>query len=836
MTKNLSNLSHSLYEYFNYDPTATKNIQKGYIRFFKNCTNVLDIACGRGEFLELLSENGIPCVGIEMDEKICKKINNRGLNCICDDIFNYLRNSEIESFDGIFTSHFIEHLEPEKVSELLELSYKVLKPNGIIVITTPNVASLPMQLDYFHRDFTHIKFYHPKIIEFFVENSGFSVKESDINENFWFKSSLIDSSVNNSIDQYNLKNEFKKIRYKFTRNPLIILKRKISDILINYFLEPQLNEIEKIINKQANAINKITEWSYGLYPPSEVYVVARKKRAIFLGQDMFSENEINDLKNRTGNFKYSPKISIITPVYNVDEIWLKKAINSVLNQAYTNWELCMVDDGSSKEHIKKILEEYKMNDSRIKIKYLSENQGISVASNEALSIANGEFVGFLDHDDELTINALFEVINLLQYHPDADMIYSDEDKIDINNQRSDPYFKPDWSPDLLLSNMYTCHFGVYRKKIIEEIGGFRKGYEGSQDYDLVLRLTEITDKIYHIPKILYHWRKIPNSTAENYNAKGYAETNALKSLENALERRNIKGKVLPGIFPSSFRVKREIIGNPKVTIIIPTKDHLEVLKKCLESIQKKTQYVNYNIIIVDNNSQDSQTIKYLKTISKKSNIKVLKFEKVFNFSAINNFAAGYSDGEYLLFMNNDTEVISEEWLSSMLEHAQRKEVGAVGAKLLYPDNTIQHAGIIIGMTGIPPIGAHSHRYLPASSPGYFGRTQITHNVSAVTAACVMIRKEVFEEVGMFDENIGVAFNDVDLCLKIRKKGYLIVYTPYALLYHHESLSRGLDDTKLKRFSEEVKYVRERWGDLIDKGDPYYNPNLTLKKEDFSVEI
>jgi len=560
----------------------------------------------------------------------------------------------------------------------------------------------------------------------------------------------------------------------------------------------------------------------------------------YLKQHDFTKSDLNNMKAEIKFLKYTPKISIITPVYNVDNIWLEKAIISVINQIYENWELCIVDDASTMPHIKETLEKFQKKDSRIKVKFLGENQGISGASNEGLSLVSGDFAGFLDHDDELSVNALFEVIKLLNEHPDADMIYSDEDHIDTKGKQIDPYFKPDWSPDLFFSNMYTCHFGVYRKKIIDQLGGFRKGYDGSQDYDLVLRLTEITDKIFHIPEILYHWRETPNSTSGRYHIKKYADENARRALEDALERRKIYGKVLPGQFPGFFRVKREIIDDPRVSIIIPTKDHVDVLRKCIESITKKTDYKNYEIIIVDNNSKDKHTIDYLHMISQESNIRVLKYENPFNFSAINNIAARDSYSEYLLFLNNDTEVISQEWLSSMLEHAQRREVGAVGCRLLYPNNTIQHAGVILGIRGTPSqpgVAGHSHKHLPDAVRGYFGRPHIIHNLSAVTAACMMVRKDVFEEVGGFDEKLTIAFNDVDLCLKIREKVYLIVYTPYAVLYHHESLSRGYEDTheKQKRFLKEVQYIRKKWDKIIDKGDPYYNKNLTLDHEDFRIK-
>ena len=562
---------------------------------------------------------------------------------------------------------------------------------------------------------------------------------------------------------------------------------------------------------------------------------------IYLHHNEISDSMLDEMKNDMRDFKYNPKISIITPVYNVDKIWLEKAINSVASQIYENWELCLVDDASTKENTKKTLDEFQRKDNRIKVKYLKDNHGISEASNEALTLSTGEFIGLMDHDDELAINALYEVVKLLQEHPDADMIYSDEDKMDTKGKRCDPYFKPDWSPDLFLSNMYVSHFGIYRKNIVEKIGGFRKGCEGSQDYDLILRFTEKTTQIYHIPKILYHWRKIPGSTAVRYEAKGYADINAVRALEDALVRRNMNGNVVSGKFPSSFRIKREIKGEPKICIIIPTKDRVETLKTCIESILEKTSYDNYEIVIVDNNSKDDAAIDYLNTIRKVPKIITISYWKTFNFSDINNFAAKQLDSEYILFLNNDTEVISGEWLTAMLEHAQREDVGAVGCKLLYSNNTIQHAGVILGITGTPGqvgVAGHSHKHLPNAAHGYFGRPHIIHNVSAVTAACMMLRKDVFKEVGGFDENLAVAFNDVDLCLKIRDKGYLIVYTPYAELYHHESLSRGYEDTpeKQERFLKEVGYVREKWGEIIDEGDPYYNPNLTLSKEDFSIQI
>lgn len=551
---------------------------------------------------------------------------------------------------------------------------------------------------------------------------------------------------------------------------------------------------------------------------------------------------LNRLKEISHDFSYRPKISIITPVWNTDEKWLRIAIESVISQVYDNWELCIVDGGSTKRHIKQILKEYAKKDPRIKIKFLEDNLGISGNSNEALALVTGEFIGFLDHDDELASFALYEVVTLLNKKQNVDFIYSDEDKIDQKGKRKDPFFKPDWSPDLFLSQNYLCHFSVIRKTLIDSVCGFREGYDGSQDYDLFLRCTEkISPKtIAHIPKILYHWRTIQGSAAGHIVAKPYAIVSAKKALSDSLYRSGQTGDVSDGFSISSYRIRYAIKNTPRVSIIIPTKDHVEILKRCVQSILGKTEYQNYEIVIVDNQSVEENTFEYYKSLNANSKIKILHYNKPFNFSAINNYAVGHVNSPYILFLNNDTEVITEEWLSAMLEHAQRDGVGAVGAKLLYPNNLIQHAGVILGITGTPGqkgVAGHSHKYLPNNFTGYFLRSQIIGNYSAVTAACLMMRKNIFQEIGGFNEDLAIAFNDVDLCLKIRQRGYLIVYSPYAQLYHYESTSRGYENTPEKqvRFFKEVTLIREQWGVVIDSGDPYYNPNLTLEREDFSIK-
>ncbi|KAF5089475.1 Glycosyl transferase family 2 [anaerobic digester metagenome] len=533
-------------------------------------------------------------------------------------------------------------------------------------------------------------------------------------------------------------------------------------------------------------------------------------------------------------FSYKPKVSIVMPVYNVEEQWLRACVDSVLNQYYENWELCIADDNSTDAHIKPLLEEFKMLDSRIKVVYREENGHISEASNSALAIATGEFVGLLDNDDTLAEFALYEVVKLLNEHPEADLIYSDEDKLSEDNKRSQPFFKTDWAPDILLATNYICHFGVYRKTIIDEIGGFRKGYEGAQDYDLVLRFTEKTNQIFHIQKILYHWRMISNSTAVNPDSKGYAFEAGLKSLEDALDRRGIKGTVSHGAFPGVYNIEYEIVNAGLVSVIIPTRDNAADLKACIDSIYEKTIYENFEIIVADNGSEKEDTFKLFEYYTRKypQQFKVVRIDIPFNFSKINNLAVKESKGEYLLFLNNDITVITKGWMKRMVSYAQQEHVGAVGAKLYYPDNTIQHAGVLLGMGGV---AGHGHVGFPRGDYGYFGKLVTTNNYTSVTAACMMVKREDFDRVNGFEEKLTVAFNDVDFCLKLYEAGKFNVWLHDVELYHYESKSRGAEDTysKYKRFNSEIKYMKDHWLNYI-KNDPYYNRNLTRVDGNYAI--
>ena len=544
----------------------------------------------------------------------------------------------------------------------------------------------------------------------------------------------------------------------------------------------------------------------------------------WLRNNELTTQQLAEMKQRAAELRYRPKVSLIMPVYNTSEAFIRAAIDSVSFQAYPNWELCIADDASSLKHISPMLEQSSAREARIKVRYLSKNLGISGASNQALELATGDFVGFIDHDDELSKDALFAVVSLLNENPNLDLIYSDEDKLDQSGRKVEPFFKPDWSPDLLLSMNYMPHFLVIRKSLVDQVGGFRVGFEGSQDYDLVLRITELTDKIGHISRPLYSWRKVHGSAADSTSAKPYARESAKKTLSEALIRRGRIGEVLDaGI---QYRVKYGIEGNPLISIIIPIKDRVELLKRCLESIELRTSYKNYEIIIVDNGSEDQSTLSYLQS----TRHKVVRFNEPFNFSRINNFGAEYAKGGHLLFLNNDIEVVEEHWLEAMLEHSQRKEVGMVGALLLYPSvgpfQGIQHAGVNIGVGGV---AGHAFKYLQVEHSNYFDLHRVVRNCSAVTSACAMIRQELFSELGGFDERFGVVFGDIDLCLRLRERGYSVIYTPYATLIHHESASRAALHPL-----EDEKYMIAQWEHEFVKGDPFYNRNLTLLREDYTL--
>jgi GT2 family glycosyltransferase len=539
-------------------------------------------------------------------------------------------------------------------------------------------------------------------------------------------------------------------------------------------------------------------------------------------------------RQRLFTFPYQPVISIIVPVFNTPKKYLDDMIRSVTNQSYARWELCIADGGSSDPEVKRHLLSAAEGDPRIKIKLLPENRGIAGNSNEALSLATGDFVALLDHDDLLPPFALFEIAKAVNGCTDADFIYSDEDKIsEDGTTRFEPHFKPDWSPDTLRSCNYITHLTVIKKELLHVVGNFREGYEGSQDYDLIVRATEKARHIVHVPKVLYHWRTHDLSAAGRPGVKPYAHDAGRRLLTDHLRREGIEGVVEDGLGPNLYKVTYPVNNDQVISIIIPNKDHAEDLARCITSIMTKSTYRRYEIIIVENESVENTTRTLYNKLQERGAVKIVEWKRPFNFSAMNNHAAKHASGTVLLFLNNDTEVLTSDWIESMLTHAARKEIGAVGPKLLYPDGKIQHAGVILGIQGT---AGHSHKYFDRGAVGYFSLLKRVHNVSAVTAACLMMRSDVFEEVGGFDEEFSHSYNDIDLCLRVRQKGYRIIYTPYAELYHFESKSRGYIDSPESeaRYKLEAELFTSRWDALLRKGDPYYNVNLTLDTEDYAV--
>ena len=547
-------------------------------------------------------------------------------------------------------------------------------------------------------------------------------------------------------------------------------------------------------------------------------------------------NETNILY--TEALDYTPLISIITPTYNTSKTYLSHMIDSVRKQTYTHWELCIADDASTSQETLNTLKKYAALDRRIKIIYRERNGHISEASNSALALATGVYVTFLDHDDMLAPHALYEMAKKLNENKNLKLIYSDEDKIDAHNKRFYPHFKSGWNPDMFFSQNYIAHLTLIQKSIVEAVQGFRKGYEGSQDYDLYLRCLKQIDpaSIAHIEKVLYHWRAIEGSTALSPSAKNYTTVAGVHALQDYFKESHQKVTVEKGLLPNTYKVSYLLPDTPPlVSLLIPTRDGYEILFKCITSILEKTIYPNYEIIILDNETTDAQTLAYFETLKVYDHIRILEYHYPFNYSAINNFGVQHAKGEIIGLVNNDVEVISHHWLTEMVSHALREDIGAVGAMLYYDNETIQHAGVILGIGGV---AGHSHKYFPRHSEGYFSRLKIIQNYSAVTGACLVVKKSLYLEVnGLNEQDLTVAFNDVDFCLKLLEKGYRNLWTPYVELYHHESISRGQEDNpvKIERFNNEVSFMKQKWN-IILKGDKYYNSNLTQQYEDFRIMI
>lgn len=546
--------------------------------------------------------------------------------------------------------------------------------------------------------------------------------------------------------------------------------------------------------------------------------------------DILTDEERKAQRGRI--WEYPPLISVVVPIYKTPEVFLRQMIESVTAQTYPHWQLCIADGSGDTAGTKRIVDSY-LSDKRIKYKILAENLGIADNTNAAMELADGDYIALFDHDDLLSENALYEVADRI-CKTGAEIVYTDEDKVTSDlSERYQPNFKPDFNLDLLRSNNYICHLLVVKKTLVQEVGGQKKEFDGAQDHEFLFRCVEKAKGIEHIPKVLYHWRVHKASTADNPLSKKYAYDAGKRAVTEHIRRCGEEAEVTDTLFPGFYRAKYQVTGEPLVSIIIPNKDEKETLKKCLDSIKEKSTYRNYEIIIVENNSTGQEIFDYYKEIDGRDGIRVVYWKSGFNYSALNNFGFTFAKGDYILCLNNDVTVITPDWLERMIGQCQRKEVGIVGVKLYYPDDTIQHAGVVLGLGGI---AGHIMCRASREDPGYFGRMISVQEISAVTAACMMVKKSEFDSVKGFDETFQVAFNDIDLCMKFRAAGKKIVFTPYAELYHYESKSRGLEDTPEKqfRFDKEVKRFQEKWAQQLEMGDPYYSPNLSVTEGDCSL--
>jgi O-antigen biosynthesis protein len=847
--------------------------------------HVLELGAATGRVTEALKANGCEVVAVERDACAARRLRE-----ICPVIEGDVEQISLErrldgtKFDVVLAGDFLEHLQDPV--QLLKEVRPYIGAGGFLLASIPNVSHGSVRLALLHGKFeyaekgildrTHLRFFTLESIRQMFAEAGYRIDSvqrltaDPFIEPFTGKPAIdpaqLTPDVRRSIEddaecatvQFMIRAVPDGTARPARKKPEVLeqlaraeerlkeqdwelntLRSERND-LIRRSEETQAT-LEAVINSIGwKALNRVREFRGRWLPTGslrhKLYVRAMQPVRLRLhagpgrtdhGPQTYErwlakhEPLPDNTAEQISEFAYKPNISIITPVYNPEVRWLRRCIESVVRQSYPDWQLCLCDDASTNPEVRKLLQQYAAAEPRIALHLSAQNQGISLASNHALALATGEFVALLDHDDELSPDALFWAVKLLQGHRDADVIYSDEDKLELDGTRSEPFFKPDWSPEYLESCMYTGHLTFYRRSLLEAVGGFRAGYEGSQDHDLMLRVTQQTGSIHHLPKILYHWRKAEGSAAGTSDAKPYAFVAARKALTDYARHKFPGAQVIEGTHKGQFRVKYPVNVAEKVSVIIPTRDKMPILKTCLDSIATRTAFPNYEILIVDNNSVEPRTREYLDQLP----YRVLRFNEEFNFSKLNNFAAREATGKYLLFLNNDTEVITREWMTAMLEWCQQAEIGAVGAKLIYPNQTIQHAGVVLGLGGV---AGHALAGLPKDTPTYFGVSHMVRNWAAVTAACMMVRREVFDAVGGFDEKLKVAFNDVDLCLRILQQGLRNLVTPFAQLYHYESASRGFSLDP-----QEVGYMKRTWGALLEN-DPYYNPNLTLHGGEFGL--
>lgn len=826
---------------------------------------VLDIACGEGYGSEMLSNTANKVIGVDISIEAVNharahysKENLEYLVGCCTDI--PLPDSSVDMAVSFET---IEHNDQHE--KMMAEIRRVLRPDGFLVISSPdkrNYSETPGLVNQFHVKELYEQEFKQLINDYFcnVEYLG---------QRVIFGSCIFSESLQIPLASYVKDHEHIKQVAGIDKPTfwLAIASDARLPVFASGVFENSVNELDTLklvladrdsyiahLNQtiaerdgQIATLHNSTKKALQLYRREGLAGIKRDSRMVATNgydrndyaewirrYDTLTDESRTTMHARINGLAHQPIISVMMPTYNPKPEWLIEAIKSVRNQIYPHWELCIADDASTDKVIRPILQRYAKEDSRIKVVFREKNGHISAASNSALDLVNGEYVALLDNDDLLNEHALFWVVDAIASNPDARLIYSDEDKVDQAGRRYSPYFKPDWNPDLFLSQNMIGHLGVYRTDLVKKLGGFREGYEGAQDYDLALRCTEqlSPQQIVHIPRVLYHGRSHPGSTAQAGSEKKYALVAGERALNDHFSRIKVaaKAELLDlGVYRARYTIPTKA---PLVSLIIPTRNGLALIKQCIDSIFAKTTYKNYEILIVDNNSDEPDTLAYFASLADNKRIRVLRDERPFNYSALNNAAVWQARGEYLGLINNDIEVISPEWLDEMMGLAIQPGVGAVGARLWYPNDTLQHGGVITGLGGL--VG-YSHKHLPRGWLGYFARAQLIQSFSVVTAACLVVKKSIYEEVRGLDEtNLKVSFNDVDFCLRVRETGYRNVWTPYAELYHHEFATRGYDDTPEKqlRLINEVIYMHKRWGNLL-MNDPAYSPNLTLVREDFS---
>ena len=851
-----------------------------------NPKTVLDVGCAMGFLVKALRDRGVEAYGIDISEYAISQVDD-SVKPFCRAVSSTetLPKDFPQHFDLVFNCEVIEHIN--ETDALLSVKNICSYADKVLFSSTPDG----------YEEETHINvqknFYWAKA---FAENGFLNNLESD--PTFLTKHALLFEKK--SMDTANLVEAYEKNIFKATGSidslnnqikEATLLKLK-SDNDVNT-LNSQIKKLEanaKILESGskklklqllnltnthalvANEYNSIVSSFWWKVTKPFRFVGTRTK--MFLrsnpvtrlpykvlmnlkscGLRMTSRKIHNSMsKNNNKNYKYiaptkeeldmqkntkfdkNIKFSILVPLYNTPEKYLRAMIESVIAQSYSNWELCLAD-GSDDKHgfVGEICGQYAYSNDKIKYKKLEKNLGISGNTNACIEMSTGNYIALFDHDDLLDPSVLY--YNMIEIeNKNADFIYTDEAVFaEVPEDAYGPHFKPDFAIDNLRAHNYICHFSVFSRELLDQIGLFRDKCHGSQDYDIILRLTEKAKSISHIPKILYFWRCHENSVASDISAKPYVIDAAHIALNDHFERVGLEATVHNNAhILSVYDIEYKIKDNPLVSILIPNKDHIDVLNTCIQSIVEKSTYPNYEIVIVENNSEEEKTFEYYKDVVNIENVKITYYEGDFNYSKINNFGYKHCNGEHILLLNNDIEIITPDWIEQMLMYSQREDVGAVGALLLYPDGSVQHGGVLIGAGGA---AGHYHKDFDGDSLGYMGRLIYTQNVSAVTAACLMLKKSVFEEVGMFDESFKVAYNDVDLCLKLRQAGYLNIFTPLAKAYHHESKSRGLDNSgeKLERFLGEYDRLRIKWHTIITEGDPYYNENLTLDREDLSLK-